>query len=107
MRHAPELPEEAYKDKGKQKISEFEIGTCSKPSDFEELKEYEDPAHQKGMESLLEVEVLKKSLQYFKDQNGYLNDSNEKLMIEKKRLREDLEDINARYQELMTSSKEY
>ena len=42
------------------------------------------------MESLSEFQVLKKSLQYFKDQNGYLNDSNEKLMIENNRLREDI-----------------
>ena len=28
----PNLLEEACKDKGKQKVFEFEIGTCSKPS---------------------------------------------------------------------------
>ena len=100
------MHKEAYKDRGKQIISDFEIGTCSKPSVIEELNEQEDPAHQKVMESLSEVEVLKKSLQYFKDQNGYLNDSNEKLMITNMRLREDLEEINPSYQELITTSKE-
>ena len=50
------------------------------------------------MESLSKFEVLKKSLTYFKDQNGYLNDSNEKLMIENKSLMEDLEERNACYQ---------
>ena len=58
------------------------------------------------METLSKVEVLKKSLQYFKYQNGYLNDSNDKLMMENRRLREDLEEINASFQELITASKE-
>ena len=106
MRYTPDLPKEACKDKGKHKVFKFEIGTCSKPSVIEELNEREDLAHQKVMESLSKVEVLKKSLQYFKDQNWYLNDSNEKLMIENKRRREDLEDIYASYQELITTSKE-
>ena len=98
--------EEACKYKGKQKVFEFEIGTCLKPSDIEELNEQEDPAHQKVMESLSDVEILRKSLQYFKDQNGHLNDSNEKLMIANKKSREDLEEINANYQELIIVSKE-
>ena len=38
LKNAPELPEESYKDKGKQKIYELEMGTCSKPSNVEELK---------------------------------------------------------------------
>ena len=72
---------------------EFEIGICSKPLEIEEYL-----AHQEVMESLSEVEVLKKSLQYFKEQNRYLNDSSEKLMIANIRLREYLEEINANYQ---------
>ena len=106
MRHRPNLLEEACKDKGKQKVVEFEIGSCSKPSDIEELNEQEDLAHQKVMESLSEFEVLNKSLRYTKDTNWYLNDSNEKLMISNKRLREDLEEFNANYQELITAFKE-
>ena len=100
------MPEEACEDKVKHKVFEFEIVICSKLSVIEELNEQDDPAHQKVMESLSAIEVLKKSLQYFKDQNGYLNDSNEKLMISNSRLREDLEEINARYQELIKTSKE-
>ena len=40
----------------------------------------EIPAHQAPMETLSEVEVLKKSLQHYKAHNGYLNDSNGYLM---------------------------
>ena len=47
MRHTPNLLEEAYKDNGKNKVVEFEIGTCSKPSDIEE-----DPGNQEVIESL-------------------------------------------------------
>ena len=43
----------------------------------EELGEQEIHAHQTPMEILSEVEDLKKSLQYYKSQNGYLNDSND------------------------------
>ena len=87
--------------KGKQKVVEFEVGSCSKPWEIDEI-----PAHLEMMESISEVEVLNKSLQYFKEQNRYLNDSNEKLMIANRRLREDLEEIDANYQELITVSKE-
>ena len=80
---------------------EFEVGTGLKPSEIDE-----DPAHLEMMKSISEVEVLKKSLQSFKEQNKYLNDSNEKLMIANKRLREDLKEIDANYQELITVSKE-
>ena len=67
MRNTPNLLEEACKDKGKHKVLEFEIGTCFKPSSIEELNEQEDPAHQKVMDSLSKIEVLKKPLTYFKD----------------------------------------
>ena len=59
------------------------------------------------MKSVSEVELLKKSLQYLKEKNMYLNDSNEKLMIANRRLWEDLEEIDANYQELITVSKEF
>ena len=100
-----QIIEEACKDKGKHKVFEFDIGTCSKPSVIEELNEHEDPAYQKVMESLSEVKILKKSLQYFKDQNGYLNYLNENLMIANMMLMEDIEEINTSYQELITNSK--
>ena len=58
------------------------------------------------MESMSEIEFLKKSLTYFKYQNHYLNDSNENLTIENRRMRDDLEQSNARYQELIIDSKE-
>ena len=58
------------------------------------------------MESLSEVEVLKKSLQSFKEHNKHLNDFNEKLMIANKKLCEDLEEIDTSYQELISVSKE-
>ena len=64
MRNTPNLLEEACKDNGKNKVVEFEIGTCSKPSDIEE-----DLAHQEVMESSSKVQILKKYLQYFKEQN--------------------------------------
>ena len=51
----------------------------------------ESPTHQKPMETVLEIEVLKRSLQHYKSQNGYLNDSNDKLMKSNIRLREYLE----------------
>ena len=57
------------------------------------------------MEELSEIEVLKKYLQYLKYQNGYMTDSNDKIIIENRRLRNDLEEINASYQELITYSK--
>ena len=59
LKHALEFPEEAYKDKGKHKIYEFEMGTYSKPSNVEELQELEDLVHQEVMETLSEIEVLK------------------------------------------------
>ena len=97
--HTPDVIKEVCK--GKQKVVELEVGTCSKPLDIDE-----DTAHLEMMKSVSEVEVLKKSLQSFKEQNKYLNDSNEKLMIANRRLREDLEEIDANYQELVTVSKE-
>ena len=53
-----------------------------------------------------EVENLRKSLQQHKSQIHFLNESNDRLMTTNKRLREDLEDINAHYQELIVVSKE-
>ena len=52
LKNIRELPTESYKDKGKQNNSKFEMSTCSKPSNVEELKEHEDHAHQQVMETL-------------------------------------------------------
>ena len=52
------------------------------------------------------VENIKKSLQQHKSQIDFLNETNDRLVMTNKRLREDLEDINAHYQELITVSKE-
>ena len=107
MEHISELPKEGHKDKGKKKIYEFEMGMYFKSPNMEKLEQQEIPARQTIMETLSEVEVIKpKSLQYYKAQNGYLNDSNDQLMLENRRLREDMEETNTSYQELITSSKE-
>ena len=53
-----------------------------------------------------EVKNLRKALQQHKSQIHFLNESNDILMTINKRLREDLEDINAHYQELVAVSKE-
>ena len=37
----------------------------------------EIPAHQTSVETLSEVEILKKSLEHYKSHNGYLNDSSD------------------------------
>ena len=77
--HTPDLFK--FFCKGKEKIVEFEVVSGSKPPEAEEA-----PIHFEIVESVSEVEVLKKSLQYFKDKNKYLIDSNEKLMIANRRL---------------------
>ena len=53
-----------------------------------------------------EVNNLKKSLQQHNSQIHFLNESNDKIMTRNKILREDMEDINAHYQELIAVSKE-
>ena len=79
LEHIPKFPEEDHKYKGKQNISEFEMAMCSKFPNVEELEEQEKNAprlsieilaHQTTMETLSEVEAIKKSLQYYKAQNG-------------------------------------
>ena len=53
-----------------------------------------------------EVENLRKTLQHHKSQNCFLNENNDSVVMTNRRLREDLEDINAHYQELIVVSKE-
>ena len=52
------------------------------------------------------VENLRKFLQQHKPQIHFLNESNDRMVITNRRLREDLEDINAHYQELIAVLKE-
>ena len=56
----PDVIKNVYK--GKQNVFEFEVGSGSKPSETEDV-----PVHLEIMESILEVEVLKKSLYSFKE----------------------------------------
>ena len=53
-----------------------------------------------------ENENLRKSLKHYKYQIEFLHETNEGLVIENKILREDLEEINSHYQELIVVSKE-
>ena len=87
--------------KGKAKVIESGDVLGSKP-----LEDEEAPVQFDVIESYSEIEVLKKSLQSFKEHNMYLNDSYEKLMIVNRRMREDLEEIYTKYQELISVSKE-
>ena len=53
-----------------------------------------------------EIENLKKSLEQHKSQFFFLNETNARLVMTNKRLREYLDDINTHYQELIVVSKE-
>ena len=53
-----------------------------------------------------EIENLKKTLEQHKSQICFLNDSNDILVMTNIRLREDLDNINTHYQELIVVSKE-
>ena len=53
-----------------------------------------------------EVENIRKTLQQHKSQICFLNETNDSLVMKNTRLREDLEDINAHYQELIAVSKD-
>ena len=98
LMHTSDLSIKVYK--GKENIVKFEDGSGSKP-----LEDEEAPVQFDVIESYSEVEVLKKSLQSFKEQNIYLNDSNKKLMIANRRLPEDFEESYTNYQELISISK--
>ena len=54
----------------------------------------------------LEKENLHKSIKQYKYQIDFLNETNEGLVMENRRLREELEDINNHYQALIVVSKE-
>ena len=53
-----------------------------------------------------ETENLKKTVKQFKYQIGFLSETNDGLVMTNRRLREDLDDINTHYQELIVVSKE-
>ena len=53
-----------------------------------------------------ENENIHKTVKQYKYQIDFLNEINEGLVMENRRLREDLEDINTHYQELIVVSKE-
>jgi len=53
-----------------------------------------------------ENENLQKTIKQYKYQIDFLNETNEGLVMENRRLREDIEDINTHYQELIVVSKE-
>ena len=53
-----------------------------------------------------EVENIRKTLQQNKSQFFFLNETNDRMVMTNRRLREDLEDINAHYQELIAVSKQ-
>ena len=66
----------------------------------------ENPIYQEEIQIGSEVEILKKSLHQYKIQNEYLNDANDKLTQVNRRLREDLEEVNVHYQELIIVTNE-
>ena len=53
-----------------------------------------------------EKENLQRSIKQYTHQIEYLHESNEGLVTTNKRLREDLEEVNSHYQELISVSKE-
>ena len=53
-----------------------------------------------------EIENLQKTVKQCKYQISFLNETNEWLCMTNKRLREDIDDINTHYQELIVVSKE-
>ena len=53
-----------------------------------------------------EVENIRKTLQQNKSKICFINETNGRMEMTNKRLREDLEDINAHYQELIAVSKQ-
>ena len=53
-----------------------------------------------------EIENLKKTMEQFKYHIGFLSETNDRLVMTNRRLREDLDDMNTHYQELIVVSKE-
>ena len=53
-----------------------------------------------------EIENLKKTMEQYKYQVGFLSETNDRLVMTNRRLREDLDDINSHCQELIDVSEE-
>ena len=53
-----------------------------------------------------ETENLKKTMKQYKYKTGFLSETNDGLVMTNRILREDLDDINTHYQELISISKE-
>ena len=51
-------------------------------------------------------ENLQKTIKQYKQQMNYMQEINDGLMMENRRLREDLQDVNEHFQELIAASKE-
>ena len=66
----------------------------------------ESPVYQEEIKIGSKVEILRKSSQQYKVHNEYLNEANDKLMQTNRILREDLEEVNGHYQELIIIAKE-
>ena len=54
----------------------------------------------------LENENLQRSMKQYKYQIEFMHETNEGLVVANRRLREDLEEVNIHYQELIAASKE-
>ena len=52
-----------------------------------------------------EIENLKKTMEQHKSQICFLNETNDRFVMKNRILREDLDDINTHYQELIVESK--
>ena len=61
---------------------------------------------QGGMYIDSEAENLKKTVKQYKYHIGFLSETNDGLVMTNRRLREDLDDINTHYKELIVVSKE-
>ena len=81
--------------------------------DEEFFRKLKIPWMPEGMQPVLEGkcidsknENLQRSIKQYKHQIEYLHETNEGLVTANKRLREDLEEVNSHYQELISVSKE-
>ena len=61
---------------------------------------------QEGMCIDSETENLQKTVKQYKYQIGFLSETNDRLVMTNRILRQDLDDINTHYQELIVVSKE-
>ena len=81
--------------------------------DEEIYKKLKIPWAPEGMQSILESkcidsekENLQRNIKQYKHQIEYMHETNDALVTVNRRLREDLEEVNSHYQELITVAKE-